>query len=101
MSTIQQHRQQQQQQQQHCHHQDQRKWPNIQQTRTAQENAYCSVHAVCSHHTGHLIIVPVVTTQPEASSVGIDAVVWLMAGLFVFIVGVPLLLPVCLFVCLF
>jgi hypothetical protein len=45
-----------------------------------------------------VICVPVVTTQPEASSVGIGAVVWLMAGLFVFIVGVPLFLPVCLFV---
>jgi hypothetical protein len=88
MSTIQQHPQQQQ-------HQDQQKRP----TRTAQENAYCFVHVTCIHHTGDLIIVPVVTTQPEASSVGIGALVWLMARLFVFIVGVPLLLPVCLFVC--
>jgi hypothetical protein len=32
----------------------------------------------------------------QHAAIGIGAVVWLMAGLFVFVVGVPLL---CLFVC--
>jgi hypothetical protein len=35
----------------------------------------------------------------QHAAIGIGAVVWLMAGLFVFVVDVPLLLPVCLFVC--
>jgi hypothetical protein len=67
-------------------------------TNTQQQNLVCGPPCFkdLGSHRSFDNVVPVVTTQPEAgSAVGIGAVVWLMARLFVLIVGVPLLLLLC------